>query len=138
MDMYQNRGKIKMRIAVTYEDGQVFQHFGQTRMFKLYDVADGQVIGQQLLDTNGQGHGALVWVLKEADVDLLICGGIGMGARNGLEAVGIVIYPGVQGEADAAVAALLQNELQFDPEATCQHHEHEHGHDCGEHDCNCH
>ena len=32
-----------MRIAVTYENGQIFQHFGHTETFKIYDVEEGKV-----------------------------------------------------------------------------------------------
>ena len=96
-----------MRIAVTYEDGQVFQHFGHTEMFKVYDVEDGKVSDSQVVDTNGQGHGALAGVLKALKVDALICGGIGGGARAALDAGGIKLYGGVSGSADAAVEALL-------------------------------
>ena len=32
------KGESIMRIAVTYENGQIFQHFGHTEAFKIYDV----------------------------------------------------------------------------------------------------
>ena len=95
-----------MKIAVTYENGQVFQHFGHTEFFKVYEVEEGKVVSAEVVDTNGSGHGALAGVLVELGVDTLICGGIGGGARNALGAVGITIYGGVSGDADAAVAAL--------------------------------
>ena len=128
-----------MRIAVTYEDGQVFQHFGHTEMFKVYDVEDGKVSDSQVVDTNGQGHGALAGVLKALKVDALICGGIGGGARAALDAGGIKLYGGVSGSADAAVEALLNGKLSFDPEARCDHHDHHgEGHSCGDHGCSHH
>ncbi len=124
-----------MRIAVTYEDGQVFQHFGHTEMFKVYDVENGKVSDSQVVDTNGQGHGALAGVLKALKVDALICGGIGGGARAALDASGIKLYGGVSGSADGAVEALLKGELSFDPEARCDHHDHHgEGHSCGGHE----
>ena len=48
-----------MKIAVTYEDGMVFQHFGHTQQFKLYEVENGAVQNEQVVDTQGSGHGAL-------------------------------------------------------------------------------
>ena len=129
-----------MKIAVTYENGQVFQHFGHTEYFKVYEVEEGKVVSAEVVDTNGSGHGALAGVLAELNVDTLICGGIGGGARNALASVGIQIYGGVSGDADAAVAALLSDSLNFDPNAKCSHHgeghhHHEEGHSCGSHGC---
>ena len=93
----EKKGEETMRIAVTYEDGQVFQHFGHTRTFKLYDVNEGKIVGEQIIESDGPGHGYLAGVLKEAQADLLICGGIGMGARNALAEAGIELFAGVSG-----------------------------------------
>lgn len=125
-----------MRIAVTYEDGQIFQHFGHTEQFKIYDVADGQITSAQVMSTNGSGHGALADVLNAAQVDTLICGGIGGGARAALDAAGIQLYGGVSGDADQAVAALLDGKLDYAPNVVCNHHgEGHHEGSCGEHHC---
>ena len=127
-----------MKIAVTYENGQVFQHFGHTEQFKLYDVENGAVVSSRVVDTNGSGHGALAGFLREHGVEALICGGIGGGARNALTQAGITLYPGAAGDADGAVAALLAGTLAYDPDTLCDHHGHGEGHDCahhGEHDC---
>ena len=126
-----------MRIAVAYEDGQVFQHFGHTERFKVYDVEDGKVAIKTIVNTNGSGHGALADILKKIHTDALICGGIGGGARRALEEAGIKLYGGVQGDADQAVEALLSGKLNYNPEAKCEHHGHEHdeGHQCGQHGC---
>ena len=127
-----------MKIAVTYENGQVFQHFGHTEQFKLYEVEDGQVRASQVVDTNGSGHGALAGFLKERGVEALICGGIGGGARNALAQAGIRLYPGAAGDADAQVEALLQGSLRYDPDTVCaHHHDHGTGHDCGGHGHSC-
>lgn len=134
------KGENIMRIAVTYENGEIFQHFGHTAQFKLYDAEDGKIINQQIVDTNGSGHGLLAGFLQQANVDALICGGIGMGAQNALADAGIKLYAGVQGSADAAAQALAEGTLEYDPDAHCDHHGHHHGgecgHDhCGEHHC---
>ncbi len=123
-----------MKIAVTYENGQVFQHFGHTEAFQVYTVEDGKVTQTALLPTNGSGHGALAAFLTQHGVTDLICGGIGGGARTALAEVGITLYPGVTGSADGAVQALLAGNLQFDPDTVCaHHHDHGQGHDCGNH-----
>ena len=126
-----------MRIAVTYENGSIFQHFGHTEQFKLYDIEDGKILSSQVVDTNGSGHGALAGVLSAMNVDALICGGIGGGAQAALAAAGIRLYGGVSGQADEAVQALLAGQLEFNPDVMCSHHEQHHGgeHSCGEHGC---
>ncbi len=127
-----------MKIAVTYENGQIFQHFGHTQQFKIYEIADGKVVGETVADTNGSGHGALAGFLQEYQVDTLICGGIGGGAQVALAEAGIALYGGVSGDADAAVEALLKEELAFNPDVQCNHHgDHQHGENCGEHHDSC-
>ncbi len=128
-----------MKIAVTYEDGKVFQHFGHTEQFKIYEASEGKVLSTQVVDTEGSGHGALAGFLRERGVEVLICGGIGGGAQAALAQAGIKLYGGVSGEADDAVNAYLAGELGYDPNVHCDHHDHEHGegHGChgGDHDC---
>ena len=121
------------KIAVTYENGQVFQHFGHTEKFKVYSVADGAVKSAAILSAGGSGHGALAGLLSGSGVDTLICGGIGGGARAALAQAGIQLYGGVSGDADQAVADLLAGKLAYDPAAECRHHDEHHGHDCGGH-----
>ena len=123
-----------MKIAVTYENGQIFQHFGHTEQFKLYEAADGKITHAEVVDTNGSGHGALAGFLMQHGVDTLICGGIGGGARAALGESGIEFYPGVTGDADQNVTALLAGKLYFNPDTMCSHH-HEEGHNCGNHSC---
>ena len=131
------KGEAIMRIAVTYENGQIFQHFGHTEQFKLYDVTDGKVTATQVVDTNGSGHGALAGVLSALQADTLICGGIGGGARMALDAAGIRLYGGVSGDADRAVEDLLAGKLAYNPDVMCDHHGegHHDDHACGEHGC---
>ena len=132
---FQEKGEKQMRIAVTYEDGNIFQHFGHSEQFKLYDVEDGKIVNTQVVDTNGQGHGALAGFLTGAKADVLICGGIGGGAQNALAQAGIKLYGGVAGSCDAAVEALLANNLGYNPNVACSHHGHGEGHSCGGHSC---
>lgn len=135
-DKYKEKGENIMRIAVTYANEEVFQHFGHTEKFKVYDVQDGKIIASEVVDTNGSGHGALAGVLTALKVDVLICGGIGGGAQMALAAAGIKLYGGVSGSADAAVEALLAGTLDYNPAVKCNHHEeHGEGHTCGEHGC---
>ena len=129
-----------MRIAVTYDNGDIFQHFGHTEQFKVYDVDNGVIVASQVVDTNGSGHGALAGVLSALNADVLICGGIGGGAQMALAQAGIKLNAGVSGNADVAVAAFLNDKLDFNPDVRCNHHDHHHGEDhvCSDHGCGSH
>ncbi len=132
-----SKGEDVMRIAVTYENGEIFQHFGHTESFKVYDVEDGKIMSAQVVSTNGSGHGALAEVLHTLNADVLICGGIGGGAQMALAQVGVKLFGGVSGNADAAVEAFVAGKLAYNPDVRCDHHDHEHGagHTCGSHGC---
>ena len=128
-----------MRIAVTYDNGQVFQHFGHTEQFKIYEVEDGKVVSSEIIGSDGQGHGALAGLLSNNSIDVLICGGIGGGAQAALSQHGIELCAGASGDVDAAVDAYLKGEL-VNSGVNCNHHgeghtcgDHEEGHSCGEH-----
>jgi len=129
-----------MKIAVTYQDGFVFQHFGHTEQFKIYDVENDKIISSEVIGTDGQGHGALSILLNERKIDALICGGIGGGAQNALAQYKIKVFGGVSGKCDDAVLAFIKGELNYNPNVNCSHHEHEHGenHTCGSHGCGSH
>ena len=130
------KGEHIMRIAVTYENGEIFQHFGHTEQFKVYDVENGKIVSSEVVDTNGSGHGALAGVLSALHVDALICGGIGGGAQAALAAAGIQLYGGVSGDADQAAEALAAGTLAYNPNVMCSHHgEHHHEGNCGDHGC---
>lgn len=134
-----NKGDNTMKIAVTYENESIFQHFGHTEKFKIYDVTDNEIVETQVVDTLGSGHGALADFLVINKVDTLICGGIGGGAQNALADAGIKLYGGVSGNADDAVKSFLDGSLLFNPDVKCSHHENEHGeHHCGENKHGCH
>ena len=122
-----------MKVAVTYENGNIFQHFGRTEFFKVYEVEDGQVISSEVIGSNGVGHGALAGLLSDQAVDVLICGGIGGGAQAALEEAGVRLCAGAEGDADQAVEAYLKGEL-VSTGANCDHHHHEDGHGCGDHE----
>ena len=129
-----------MKVAVTYENGEIFQHFGHTAQFKVYEVQDGKIVASEVVDTQGSGHGALAGVLTALHADVLICGGIGGGAQMALASAGIQLYGGVSGSADAAVEAFAAGKLDFNPNVRCNHHDHHHGkgHTCGDHGCGSH
>lgn len=119
-----------MKIAVAYDNGNVFQHFGKTETFKVYEVEDGKVLSGELMSSNGSGHEALAGVLAEQGIDVLICGGIGDGAQAALEAAGIEMISGAEGNADEAVESYLKGEL-ISAGSNCDHHDHEEEHSCG-------
>ena len=137
-NMQQHKGEANMKIAVTYANGQIFQHFGHTEQFKIYEIDGDRIVASEVVDTNGSGHGALAGFLMQHGVNTLICGGIGGGAQQALAQAGIRLFGGVSGDADAAVHALLAGNLGYNPNVRCDHHDHEHGeggHTCGDHGC---
>lgn len=137
--LIQEKGeRVQMRIAVTFENGMVFQHFGHTEQFKFYDIEDNKVVKESIVDTNGSGHGALAVFLATNNVDVLICGGIGGGAQMALAESGIKLYGGVNGNADDVIKAFLANNLDFNPDVKCNHHGDEHHGNCGNHGCGSH
>ena len=120
-----------MKIAVPFANGEVFQHFGHTEHFKLYEIEAGQVVSSQIIDTNGSGHEALAGFLADLAVSVLLCGGIGGGAQAALADADIEICSGAQGDADAAVNAYLNGELKSAGVNCDHHHEHSEEDACG-------
>lgn len=132
--MCQHNGSEIMKAAVTYENGEVFQHFGRTSEFKVYDIQNGKVISSEVVSTMGRGHGELVGVLRSLGVSAVICGGMGDGARNGLLSSGIAVYTGNKGSADAVAEAFAAGRLDGNNGPTCDHHgEGDHACTCGRH-----
>ena len=128
-----------MKLAVTYENGQVFQHFGHTEAFKIYEIQEGKIVSEEVIGTDGQGHGALAGFLKVQSVEALICGGIGGGAVQALASAGIRVIGGASGKVRDVVRELLDGTLQVRSDFHCHHHdsgEHHCGsHGCGSHSC---
>ena len=127
-----------MKIAVTHNNGEIFQHFGKSEQFNIYCIENNKIISSEVVDTNGTGHGALAGFLKDRGVEAIICGGIGSGAVNALADAGIKVYGGVSGNADKAAEALAEDKLVYSSEVNCSHHDHSEEHNCGEHDCGSH
>lgn len=133
-----------MKIAVTYENGLIFQHFGHTETFKVYEIADGKVVKTEIVGATEGGHSALAGLLQKNDINVLICGGIGGGAQAALAELGIKLFGGVSGDADKAVADYLCGKLSYVADVRCNHfeahhggeeHHHCHGADGCTHDC---
>lgn len=120
-----------MKIAATYDNGNIFQHFGKTETFKVYEVEDNKVVSSEVIGSNGTGHGALAGLLAAQGISVLICGGIGGGAQTALAEAGIEVCSGAQGNTDEVVEAYLKGELTS-AGTTCDHHHHEEGHSCGD------
>ena len=116
-----------MKIAVAYEKGLVFQHFGKAKEFKIYEIDNNKIINSYIVTNNGITHCALIDYLKELNVNILICGGLGYSAISKLNDLGIKLYAGVCGYADDKVLDFINNRLDYDNEYLC---EEEHLHSC--------
>ncbi len=119
-----------MKIAITHENGDVFQHFGQTKEFKVYEIEDGSTSDGKILSSGTYSHGGLADLLKQNNVNVLICGGIGEGAKNMLEQCGIKVFPGISGNADTVIAQMAKGQLTQIQKSTCGEHDHDHNHEC--------
>ncbi|HJJ47816.1 MAG TPA: hypothetical protein O0X39_02320 [Methanocorpusculum sp.] len=115
-----------MKLGITSSDGEIFQHFGATPEFTVYNIEGGKIVSSKKVSTNGTGHEALVDILADLEINALICGGIGGGARNAVFNAGITLFPGVKGNCDTAAQAFLDGTLAFNPETMCDHQGHEH------------
>ena len=129
-----NGGK-SMIIAVTSANGEVFQHFGHTPEFTLYETKGDELLGPRVIPTGENGHGALAGILDALGVEVLICGGIGGGAQMALDEIGVKVVGGASGKVTDVVAAFLKGELEVNPDFQCHHHDHDAEHKCGEHGC---
>lgn len=125
-----------MKIAVTTEGSQIFQHFGKCPVFTIFTVENGSIQGKTAMDASKNGHAALASFLKDSRVDVVICGGIGEGAKQMLSSVGIKLISGIEGNIDRAVTSYLSGDLS-DLGGACNHEEHGYDHvcDCKNH-CN--
>ena len=124
-----------MKLAITYDNGQVFQHFGKTQQFKIYDIQQGKVGPSLVTGTGGQGHGALAGLLRALGLSVLICGGLGPGAQEALKSLDITVIPGITGDADQAAQDFVDGKLVPNTEALCNHHHDGPAHSCGDHGC---
>lgn len=122
-----------MKIALTYEDGKVFQHFGHTEKIKIYEINNGNVISESIIDTSTSGHEKLVEVLKNNNIEVLICGGIGQGAKDALSEANIQLFGGVSGNTDEVIKDYMNGNLKYNENVKCEHHHVEGEHHCENH-----
>lgn len=126
-----------MKIAVTCENGQVFQHFGHTPSFAVFEAEDGKIISETIVSCGDSGHGALATLLAAEKVEVLICGGIGAGAINALARENILVVGGAEGDVKQVAEDFANGRLKVRADFHCNHHDHDHGegHTCGSHGC---
>ena len=125
-------------IAITTDENHtVFQHFGTCPTLTIYELAEGKIAGQKTISCGETGHEAMVDLLVKEQVEVLICGGIGVGAMEALMSHDIMVVPGQQGDIDEAVQAFLNGNLMDTNIPTCNHHEGDGSEGCGC-GCSCH
>ncbi len=97
-----------MVIAVTHDNGNVGQHFGHAKEFKLYEIENGEIIDSAVVSNYGEGgHEAACMLMDDYNVAVVICDNIGEGAVNSLSDLSISVIPSVEGTCDDAVEAFL-------------------------------
>ena len=109
-----------MRIAIPYFESMIFQHFGRSKQFKVYEIENHQVLMEMIVEPEAVGHEAVADFLRAIDVRAVICGNIGQEAMRALNGAGILFYGGVSGQADDAITALVGGALAYDPNIRCE------------------
>lgn len=128
-----------MKVAICFDKGRVFQHFGHTKEFKIYEIKDNKVTDFYYVSASGEGCSALVPILKFNQVNVLICGGLGDGAYNHLTEQGIIVLSGVDGDVDEVIGEFINETLEYKEGANCDHHENEgEDHHCHDNKKKCH
>ena len=103
-----------IRIAVSYKDGEIFEHFGHSEFFAIYefDEHDLERSTKRLVDTSAMhGHKDMADLMKREKIDAVICGQMGDEARSLLLSYGIIPVPGYCGDADTAAELLVTGQL---------------------------
>ena len=110
-----------MKIAVTYADGQVYQHFGHAAQFKLYTVESGMILDTAVVDATASGHSAMVSYLQRQGVNTVICGGIGGGAVSALAGQASACLPGDRQRRPGRAGSCWPGSWIHNPEAAKGH-----------------
>lgn len=128
--------KSVMKIAVATEGSNVSGHFGKCENFTIAEIENSEVKNKVVVNTQGNQHGLLPAFLASHNVNVVIAGGMGEGARQGLTSKGIEIITGASGNIDEVINSFLNGRLQSS-NTGCAGHSHSHGHSNGDSGCNC-
>ncbi|MDD5936306.1 MAG: NifB/NifX family molybdenum-iron cluster-binding protein [Clostridiales bacterium] len=110
-----------MRVAVSYDNGNIFNHVGDAKEFKIYDIEDGKIVSTEVLKSSGSGRAMVVDFVSTHFCDVLICNEICSGAKGAVNEAGTKVYGAVTGNADDAVEKLIQNQLEDGDTVICHH-----------------
>ncbi len=120
-----------MKIAVPVrENGQIDDHFGHCEYYAIFELNEDKKVvqSQYLKSVNGCGcKSNIARDLANQGVEIMLAGGIGMGAIHVLNAAGIQVVRGCSGDARENVQLYAEGKIEDNGEI-CQHHEHHHGH----------
>lgn len=129
-----------MKVAVASTDGKtISMHFGRSKCFIVFEVADGKIAGQQVRDNaytahakgecdgeqhhHDENHSHADVAAALSDCQVLLCGGMGWRAAEDLKAQGIrAVMVDASLEPQQAVAAMLAGTLQPGPGFCRCHH----------------
>ena len=106
-----------MKVAVAYENGEIYGHFGHCACFAIYEY--GEYVHEctkTLVETGDrEGHQAMADLMREQGVDAVIVGQMGGEAKALLLSYGIVPVAGYSGDADTAADLLVTGQLPISP-----------------------
>ena len=107
-----------MKVAVSYRDGEIYEHFGHAETFAIYDFDLNNMDNstKKLIDVRDlSGHEAMVERMRAEGVDAVLCGNMGAAAKAQLLSCGIVPVIGYCGDADTAAELLILGRLPVAP-----------------------
>ena len=111
-----------MLVAITYENGEVFMHYGKTRQFIIFELDNNEIKSERIIDCGEYSHHTLADLLKLNNVDVVICGGCGVHAIESLEAKNIKVYNGACGDVHNVINEYINGKLKFNGATMCDCH----------------
>lgn len=113
-----------MKIAVASEGNMVTQHFGHCENFNIFHSENSEIIKKETVANPGHIPGFLPKYLNDLGVNVIISGGMGGGAVDIFNENNIEVIVGATGDAETAVKAYLNGELESTG-SVCHEHQHE-------------
>lgn len=124
-----------MKIAMPARDGQINEHFGTTQEFAIIELVNNEVKNLEIISNEGlqHNHGGIANMLKNENIEVIICGGIGGHMIQALQQMGLRVVNGASGSLKQTAEAFANGTLVTRPvSCSCSggHHHHHHGGGC--------
>ena len=104
-----------MRIGAAFDEGQIAANLGSCKQVLVVTTEGREPVSKHMAEVRGTSPTDLIKLASMEQIDVLICGSLGLAIRNALEMIGVLLVPGCEGPAEEAVAKFLVGEKQGDP-----------------------